>query len=178
MLLEELVNLPAPMGRDEIDRFLAEQDAHALGPNLAILGFWDKAAGSILAGLVIYREERPSSFRRDQVDQIVYVQGAVRYGHDVELEEEGEVIKAGTTIAGVFAYQLDTASQMIWNRPLGSRLRATMADGLVDIGQGRQRYDYAEIRCLPPQKAQRPAARPPAQKPAPGQPNTAGPAGN
>jgi len=68
-----------------------------------------------------------------------------------------EVIQAGTSIAGVFAYQLDTPSAMVWSRKLGSKLRATMRGGLVEIGGGRQRYDYGEIRCVQPSAPTRPA---------------------
>jgi hypothetical protein len=164
-LVDEIMNLP-PMTEDEVDKLLREQNENALGPSIAIVGFWNKAAGSILAGQIIAREERASTFRRGEMDQIVYVQGIVFYAKDVFREEEGEVIEAGTKEAGVFAYQIDTPSAMVWTRKLGSRLRATMREGLVDIGQGRQRYDYAEIRCVQPETRRAPPAR---QAPAPTQ---------
>jgi hypothetical protein len=160
-ILEDMQTLP-PMTEDEVDRLLKEERENVLGPNLAIVGFWDKAAGSVLAGQIIAREERRSSFQRgrdEKLDQIVYVQGVVLYTRDVFIDQDSDVINAGTKVPGVFAYQLDTPSQMIWTRKNGSRLRATMRDGLVDIGNGRQRYDYESIRCQPAESKPR-AARP------------------
>lgn len=149
-ILDAVLADHTPMTGDEIDRFLLD-DAKGLGPNLAIIGFWSKDPYSILAGVLIGREARKSNINPQNTDRIVYVQGGVMYTQDVFDEKTGEqIIAAGTIDHGVFAYQLDAASEMVWSRPLGSKIRAEMGEGLVKIGNSRTRYEYASIHCPAP----------------------------
>lgn len=149
MLLEILAEAAKQTPAD-VDKMI--DNGGDLGPNLALIGFWDKAPGSVLAGLLIYKEERKSSFDRkgNTLDRIVFVQGGVHYPSGAYAENGEEIHPVGEKVYGVFAYQLDTASDLVWGAQPGSVVRAEMAQGLIDLGNGRQRYDYGSVQVKPP----------------------------
>jgi len=81
------------------------------------------------------------------------VQGGELYQVDIDGEDDGEQIAMGTKVFGTFCYQMDSASAALWAAPKGTKIRAEMDGGLLDLGNGRTRYEYKEIRRVPPTPA-------------------------
>jgi len=121
-----------------------------VGPQRAITGTWGHEAGSVLVGTIIEREEQePLRQATANKSRVVYVEGALYFGRAVTSPNGEEVIyAAGEIIEGVFQWRLTAASALVFFFPAGAFLRAEV-NGLVEIGDGKTRIDFASITTGP-----------------------------
>jgi len=123
----------------------------AIGPNLAVVGFFQKAPGAQIAGIIRVTQERRSRFEPYDLKTVHFIEGIVRYERDVIDPRNGDVLIEAGDYEGIFGFQTDAATASLeggmGHSVVNSRVHIKVK-GRETTRTGLTRYNYDFARML------------------------------
>lgn len=121
----------------------------AIGPNLAVMGFFQKVPGAQLIGTVRAKTRTANRFNPENENVVLFIEGLCDYPADVFNSDTGEVkIKAGT-YEGSFGFQLDAGTQSLDLEDIDDSTVHIKVDKRVTLPSGLKRYQYVHAYVRP-----------------------------